>query len=141
MRTLFTTIPASGHFHPLVPLARAAINAGHEVAFAASAPFCPDVEAAGFRCFPAGVDRLGGQHVTHRLLETRRHVGHRHRLAGPVVVHTGGVEHFSELIRGGYVQAVLSGKATPEAAMTKAQQEADALMRAYVEQTALKGPE
>jgi sn-glycerol 3-phosphate transport system substrate-binding protein len=39
------------------------------------------------------------------------------------------------------VQAVLSGKATPEAAMTKAQQEADALMRAYVEQTALKGPE
>jgi sn-glycerol 3-phosphate transport system substrate-binding protein len=39
------------------------------------------------------------------------------------------------------VQAVLSGKATPEAAMTKAQQEADALMRPYVEQTALKVPE
>jgi sn-glycerol 3-phosphate transport system substrate-binding protein len=39
------------------------------------------------------------------------------------------------------VQAVLSGKATPEAAMAKAQQEADALMRPYVEQTALKLPE
>ncbi len=39
------------------------------------------------------------------------------------------------------VQAVLSGKATPEAAMAKAQQEADALMRPYVEQTALKVPE
>jgi sn-glycerol 3-phosphate transport system substrate-binding protein len=39
------------------------------------------------------------------------------------------------------VQAVLSGKATPEAAMTKAQQEADALTRPYVEQTAMKGPE
>jgi lysine-ketoglutarate reductase/saccharopine dehydrogenase-like protein (TIGR00300 family) len=32
-------------------------------------------------------------------------------VAGPVVVHTGGVEHFSELIRGGYVDAVLAGNA------------------------------
>jgi lysine-ketoglutarate reductase/saccharopine dehydrogenase-like protein (TIGR00300 family) len=32
-------------------------------------------------------------------------------VAGPVVVHTGGAEHFSELIRGGYVQAVLAGNA------------------------------
>ncbi len=39
------------------------------------------------------------------------------------------------------VQAVLSGKTTPEAAMAKAQQEADGLMRPYVEQTALKVPE
>ena len=39
------------------------------------------------------------------------------------------------------VQAVLSGKATPEAAMAKVQQEADALKRPYVEQTALKTPE
>ncbi|HVY14862.1 MAG TPA: ABC transporter substrate-binding protein [Rhodopila sp.] len=39
------------------------------------------------------------------------------------------------------VQAVLAGKATPEAAMAKAQQEADALLRPYVEQTALKVPE
>ncbi len=39
------------------------------------------------------------------------------------------------------VQAVLSGKSTPRAAMAKAQQEADGLMRPYVEQTALKVPE
>jgi sn-glycerol 3-phosphate transport system substrate-binding protein len=39
------------------------------------------------------------------------------------------------------VQAVLSGKATPEAALTRAQQEADALMKPYVEQTALKLPQ
>jgi sn-glycerol 3-phosphate transport system substrate-binding protein len=39
------------------------------------------------------------------------------------------------------VQAVLSGKLTPEAAMNRAQQEADGLMRPYVEQTALKLPE
>jgi sn-glycerol 3-phosphate transport system substrate-binding protein len=39
------------------------------------------------------------------------------------------------------VQAVLSGKAKPEAALAAAQQQADALMRPYVEQTALKLPE
>jgi lysine-ketoglutarate reductase/saccharopine dehydrogenase-like protein (TIGR00300 family) len=32
-------------------------------------------------------------------------------VAGPVVVHTGGVGHFSELIRNGYVDAVLAGNA------------------------------
>jgi sn-glycerol 3-phosphate transport system substrate-binding protein len=39
------------------------------------------------------------------------------------------------------VQAVLSGNATPEQAMATAQQQADALMKPYVEQTALKLPE
>src|SRR5690242_6450943 len=32
-------------------------------------------------------------------------------VAGPVVVHTGGVEHFAEIIRRGYVQVVLAGNA------------------------------
>ena len=39
------------------------------------------------------------------------------------------------------VQAVLSGKTTPEAAMATAQKQADALMKPYVDQTALKLPE
>jgi sn-glycerol 3-phosphate transport system substrate-binding protein len=39
------------------------------------------------------------------------------------------------------VQAVLSGKATPEAAMAAAQKQADELMKPYVDQTALKLPE
>jgi len=39
------------------------------------------------------------------------------------------------------VQSVLSGKAKPEAALAEAQRQADALMRPYVEQTALKLPE
>jgi sn-glycerol 3-phosphate transport system substrate-binding protein len=39
------------------------------------------------------------------------------------------------------VQAVLSGKATPDQAMTTAQKQADALMKPYVDQTALKLPE
>jgi lysine-ketoglutarate reductase/saccharopine dehydrogenase-like protein (TIGR00300 family) len=32
-------------------------------------------------------------------------------VAGPVVVHTGGVEHFGEIIRGGFVDVVLAGNA------------------------------
>lgn len=39
------------------------------------------------------------------------------------------------------VQAVLSGRAKPDEAMASAQREADALMRPYVEQTALRLPE
>jgi len=39
------------------------------------------------------------------------------------------------------VQAVISGKAKPEAALAEAQRQADALMQPYVEQTALKLPQ
>ena len=39
MRILFTTIPGSGHFHPLVPTAQALQRRGHDVAFAASPTF------------------------------------------------------------------------------------------------------
>ena len=39
------------------------------------------------------------------------------------------------------MQAVLSGKVKAPEAMADAQKEADALMRPYVEQTALKVPE
>ena len=38
MRVLFTSQPALGHFHPLVPIARVLESAGHEVAFATPAP-------------------------------------------------------------------------------------------------------
>ena len=58
MRVLFTTQPAVGHFHPLVPLAQALAARGHEVAFACAASFCPTVEAAGLRGVPAGLDWL-----------------------------------------------------------------------------------
>jgi len=59
MRILFTTLQASGHFHPLVPIARAAVAAGHEVAFACAASFVPTVERVGFLAFPAGYDNRG----------------------------------------------------------------------------------
>lgn len=58
MRALFVCQPAHGHFHPLVPLAAACEDAGHDVAFAVSPSFAPVVEAAGFEALPAGLDWL-----------------------------------------------------------------------------------
>jgi MGT family glycosyltransferase len=57
MRVLFTSSPDTGHLHPLVPIARAMVDAGHEVAFATPAPFAPTVERSGFRVFPAGMTK------------------------------------------------------------------------------------
>src|SRR5215468_4351937 len=59
MRALFTTQPAIGAFRPLVPLARALTNAGHDVAFACAESFRPHVEACGFEMIPAGIDWTG----------------------------------------------------------------------------------
>jgi UDP:flavonoid glycosyltransferase YjiC (YdhE family) len=44
VRVLFTCVAATGHFHPLVPVARALADAGHEVAFAPHAAIAPLVE-------------------------------------------------------------------------------------------------
>ncbi|MGA7732486.1 MAG: glycosyltransferase [Chloroflexia bacterium] len=55
-RFLFSTIEGYGHFHPLVPLARALKEAGHDVAFAARPSLGTRVEAAGFTFFPIGAD-------------------------------------------------------------------------------------
>ena len=64
MRVLFSCVATYGHFRPLLPLARAFAEAGHEVAFATSGSFAPRVEAAGFRLLPAGMDE---QEVTAQL--------------------------------------------------------------------------
>jgi UDP:flavonoid glycosyltransferase YjiC (YdhE family) len=56
MRFLFTCIPGLGHFNPLVPLARAAATAGHEVAFVTAPCFAETVTKAGFACIPGGMD-------------------------------------------------------------------------------------
>jgi UDP:flavonoid glycosyltransferase YjiC (YdhE family) len=57
MRVLFTNTQGYGHFHPLVPFARALVDAGHDVAFASASTFAAAVAHAGFRHFPAGLDR------------------------------------------------------------------------------------
>ena len=59
MRVLFTTNAMAGHFHPLVPLARAAQAAGHAVAVACPGSFCGTVKASGFQALPAGRDSRG----------------------------------------------------------------------------------
>lgn len=56
LHILFTTQPALGHFHPLVPLAHALAEAGHMIAFASAPGFSQEITAAGFRHFPAGPD-------------------------------------------------------------------------------------
>jgi UDP:flavonoid glycosyltransferase YjiC (YdhE family) len=50
VRILFTFVGGRGHFEPLVPIARAAVAAGHVVAFA-SGSLMPVIEAAGFTGF------------------------------------------------------------------------------------------
>ena len=56
MRVLFTSQAQDGHFNPLVPLARALVEADHQVAFACAPHFCAHVQSQGFQCFPAGMD-------------------------------------------------------------------------------------
>lgn len=49
VRILFTTAPAVGHLLPLLPLARAARDRGHEVVIAGGASVAPIIAGAGFR--------------------------------------------------------------------------------------------
>ena len=51
MHVLFTFAGGSGHFEPLVPIARAAAAAGHMVAFGGQSVMIPAIEAAGFTAF------------------------------------------------------------------------------------------
>ena len=53
-RILFTCRPLSGHFDPLLPLAKAAHAAGHAVAFASGVPVVGRAREAGFLAFEAG---------------------------------------------------------------------------------------
>ena len=56
MRVLFTSQNGSGHWHPLICVARALEAAGHEVAFASTPNACAAIEANGVTCFPVGRD-------------------------------------------------------------------------------------
>ena len=53
-RFLFSVMGGYGHLHPLVPLARALQQRGHEIAFAVGASLQPLVEKAGFTVLPVG---------------------------------------------------------------------------------------
>lgn len=51
MRLLVTFVGGLGHLAPLLPLARAAREAGHDVAIAGSGGLVPRIEEAGFRAY------------------------------------------------------------------------------------------
>ena len=88
MRILFTTLPGSGHFHPMVPTAKALQARGHEVAFAASPTFAPAIEAAGFEALPAGPSWV-------------------ENLSDPVMQQLLAGEFFVDLIRMGMVEGII----------------------------------
>lgn len=56
MRFLLTSIPGFGHFHPLLPFARALKSSGHDVAVATAPAFSDAVSGAGFEFIAAGID-------------------------------------------------------------------------------------
>lgn len=55
MRILFTSYPGFGHVHPMLPLTRAALRAGHEVAFATGPDMAPVAAAHGAEAWPVGL--------------------------------------------------------------------------------------
>lgn len=59
MRILFTFVGGSGHFEPLLPIARAAEAEGHTVAFAGGPSMLATVEAVGFTAFAVGAEGGG----------------------------------------------------------------------------------
>ncbi|AXB47006.1 glycosyltransferase [Amycolatopsis albispora] len=54
MRIIFSSLDAFGHFYPLLPLAKAARAAGHEVAFATGEQFHPTLTGLGIEPLTAG---------------------------------------------------------------------------------------
>src|SRR5262249_39694970 len=77
MRVLFTLRAATGHLHPLVPLAQAARDAGHAVAFAMPISFQGTIEHLGFRWLAAGLDESSPEYV--RFIEERNRLPGRER--------------------------------------------------------------
>jgi UDP:flavonoid glycosyltransferase YjiC (YdhE family) len=89
MRVLFTAVVGYGHVLPMVPLARALTDVGHEVAFATDPAFREPITSLGFETFPAGMNH---RDVLARLAEAnpdfwslpgeeRMHIGFREMFA------------------------------------------------------------
>jgi hypothetical protein len=53
-----------GHLHPLIPVARALSEAGHDVAICSARSFRPEVEAFELPYFEAGLDWLTSDQST-----------------------------------------------------------------------------
>jgi UDP:flavonoid glycosyltransferase YjiC (YdhE family) len=60
VRVLFTTTPGWGHIHPMVPLATAFLERGHDVAWVAAGHVCPRLRGAGFAAMAGGLAEDAG---------------------------------------------------------------------------------
>ena len=67
MRVLFSSTWGHGHVFPMVALARALVDAGHQVLWATNAPAVPLVTAAGLPAVAVGLDAVGVVGVEARL--------------------------------------------------------------------------
>jgi UDP:flavonoid glycosyltransferase YjiC (YdhE family) len=63
MKLLFTSFPAYGHFHPLVPLGLAARDAGHDVLVATGPDLVRWAESCGLEAFSVGLDHRDASRV------------------------------------------------------------------------------
>lgn len=68
MRVLFSSTWGHGHVFPMIPLARALVDAGHQVLWATNEPAVPLVAAAGLPAVAAGLDTDGVVGVEARLV-------------------------------------------------------------------------
>jgi UDP:flavonoid glycosyltransferase YjiC (YdhE family) len=93
MRVLVSIIPGHGHFFPMLPMARALRDAGHEVVFSTSASYGPTVREHGFDAIASGIDftqgALKAADGIERLEQTMF-------VDGPPVVTRDLLEHFSD---------------------------------------------
>ncbi|MFX0579437.1 glycosyltransferase [Nocardia nepalensis] len=55
MKIVFSSLPGYGHIHPLLPLALAAREVGHDVIYATGEAFHPLLQGLGFRTVPVGM--------------------------------------------------------------------------------------
>jgi UDP:flavonoid glycosyltransferase YjiC (YdhE family) len=69
MRALFTTTPGRGHYHPMLALASALVERGHEVAWGAAEPVCVRLRELGFMAMPSGNPEPGGLSLLERYPE------------------------------------------------------------------------
>ncbi|WP_371483352.1 glycosyltransferase [Kitasatospora sp. NBC_00315] len=61
MRVLFTTLPGYGHAYPMIPIATALRDSGHDVLFCCAPGFGRVIGQHGFATRPSGIDYRVGQ--------------------------------------------------------------------------------
>jgi UDP:flavonoid glycosyltransferase YjiC (YdhE family) len=87
MRLLFSCFPGYGHLHPLLPLARAARRAGHEVVFATGPGLAGRAAAFGFETWSVGLSEADiGARLNAEFVEVPgRSQSERLRALGPLL--------------------------------------------------------